>query len=150
MSRARIHVYLGDDYRRVQREAKLRGVSVSRLAHAALLALLDVDEDKREALIQRRFDRITRQATKLDRDISILNETIALFIQYQLTITPPIPVTDQEAVKAQAKERYANFIERVATRVTEGRRLVDEVIEEITPAEEDFFNIDLSEVSHGD
>lgn len=144
MSRTRIHIYLGDDRNRVKQEAKRRGVSVSQLAQAALMAFLDADQDKREALVLRRFDRLSRQMTKLERDLSIVTETIALFIQYELAVAPPVPVSDQAAVKAQARERFNQFISRVAQRMAEGKSLINEVVDEITPTADDFFKMDLA------
>lgn len=143
MTRTRIHVYLGDDRHRIKREAMLRGVSVSQLTQAALIAFLDADEDKRDALVLRRFDRLSRQMTKAERDLSVLTETLALFIQYELAVTPPIPVADQAAAKALARERFKQFIERVARRMAEGKSLTNDVIAEFTPAESDFFQMDL-------
>ena len=140
---SRLHIYLGNDRKRIQQEAKLRGVSMSQLAHAALITFIDADKDKREALILRRFDRLSRQLGKIDRDLSVVSETLALFIQYELAITPPVPITDQAAAKAQARERFSQFIKRVARRMVDGKSLVNEVIVEITPSEEDFFNLDL-------
>lgn len=143
MTKTRIHIYIGDDRKRVQQEAKRRGVSVSQLAQAALISFLDADEGKREALLLRRIDRLSRQMTKIERDLSVVTETLALFIQYELAIAPPVPVSDQPAAKAQARERFAQFIKRVARRMAEGKSLIDEVIEEITPTSADFFSMDL-------
>ncbi len=143
MTTTRLHIYLGKDRKRIQREAKRRGVSMSQLAYTALVNFLDADQDKREALVLRRFDRLSRQIGKLDRDLSVVTETLALFIQYELAITPPVPVTDQAAAKAQARERFKHFVDRVAKRMVEGKSLVQDVIVEITPPAEDFFNLDL-------
>lgn len=143
MNATRLHLYLGKNQHRVRKEAKLRGVSMSQLTQAALIAFLDADKDKREALVLRRFDRLSRQMGKLERDFSILTETLALFIQYELAIAPPIPVSDQAAAKALAKERFAHFIKRVASRLETGKSLTNEVIEEFSASETDFFNLDL-------
>ncbi len=143
MTRTRVHIYLGNDRTRIKQEARRRGVSISQLTKAALISFLDADEDKREALVLRRFDRLSRQMNKLERDLSVVTETLALFVQYELAIAPPVPVSDQAAVKAQARERFNQFISRVASRIAEGKSLINEVIEEITPAESDFFKMDL-------
>jgi len=143
MTHKRIHIYLGDDHSRIRQEAKRRGVSISHLSHAALMTFLDADKDKREALVLRRFDRLSRQMGKIDRDLSIMTETLALFIHYQLAITPPVPVTDQAAAKAQARERFAQFITRVARRMAQGKSIIHDIVEEISPRAEDFFKLDL-------
>ncbi|MGH1407324.1 MAG: CopG family transcriptional regulator [Rhodomicrobiaceae bacterium] len=143
MTRTRIHIYLGDDHDRVRREAQRRGVSISQLTQAALVAFLDADKDKREALVLRRFDRLGRQFTKLELDLSVLTETLALYIQYELAITPPVPVSDQAVAKAQARARFQQFITRVAGRMADGKSLINEVTQEITPNADDFFKMDL-------
>ena len=143
MTRTRIHIYLGDDHDRVRREAQRRGVSISQLTQAALVAFLDADKDKREALVLRRFDRLGRQLAKLELDRSVLTETLALYIQYELAITPPVPVSDQAVAKAQARERFQQFITRVAGRMADGKSLINEVTQEITPNADDYFKMDL-------
>ncbi len=145
MSRTRIHIYLGNDRNRIKKAAKLRGVSISQLTQAALIAFLDADKDKREALVLRRFDKLSRQMSKLERDFSVISETLALFIQYQLAIAPPIPLSNQAAAKAQARERFTHFIGRVAQRMAKGKSLIADVVDEISPNETDFFKIDLED-----
>lgn len=145
MARTRIHIYLGDDKNRIKKEAKLRGVSISQLTQAALIAFLDADIDKREALVLRRFDKLSRQMSKLERDFSVVTETLALFIQYELAIAPPIPLSNQAGAKAQARERFTHFIARVAKRMAEGKSLIADVIDEISPNETDFFKLNLEE-----
>ncbi|NKB53749.1 MAG: CopG family transcriptional regulator [Rhizobiaceae bacterium] len=145
MSGTRVHIYLGRDRHRIKQEAARRGVSMSRLVQAALMAFLDADQDKREALVLRRFDRLSRQMGKIERDLSVLTETVALYIQYELAVTPPVPVSDQAAARAQAHERFKHFIERVARRMADGKSLINEVVEELTPQTKDFFQMDLGE-----
>lgn len=139
----RVHVYLGNDHNLVRQEAKRRGVSISQLTQAALIAFLKTDEDKREALLLRRLDRLARQLTKMELDLSILTETLALYIQYELAIAPPVPVSDQAAAKAQARERFQHFISRVAERMADGKSLINDVTREFTPNADDFFKMDL-------
>lgn len=143
MARTRIHIYLGDNDDLVRREAKRRGVSISQLTQAALIAFLHADKDKREALLVRRFNKLERQLTKLELDLSVLTETLALYIQYELAIAPPVPVSDQAVAKAQARERFTQFISRVAGRMAEGKSLINDVTREITPNADDFFKMDL-------
>ena len=145
MNRKRIHVYLGDNAHRVQQAAKKRGVSISKLVQVALVAFLDADQDKREAVIFRRLDRIMRLLGKLDRDAGVTAESLALFIQYELAVKPPLPVTDQASAKAQGRERFVQFVKRVAQRLATGKSLVNEVFEEVTVTEDDFYQLDLEE-----
>ena len=43
---------------------------------------------------------------RLERDLGIATETLALFVRYFLTVTPPLPNTDQDAARALGRERF--------------------------------------------
>ena len=145
MNRKRIHVYLGDNAHLVQQAAKKRGISISRLIQIALVALLNTDKDKRDALLLRRIERIFQMLKKIDRDAIISSESLALFIQYELAIKPPVPVSDQASARAQGHERFVQFIKRVAARLDKGKSLVSEIIDEISVTQDDFYQMDLEE-----
>src|SRR5208337_2283534 len=49
------------------------------------------------AALARRLDRMTRQVERLERDLTISAEALALFIRFWLTITPPLPDSAQTA-----------------------------------------------------
>jgi len=144
MKKPRLHIYLDADlHKKVRQRAKQLNVPLSHIGHAAIASFVTADEDKREATILRRLDRMTRQHGKLERDLTVISEALALFIQYQLAITPPIPVSDQAGAKAKGRERFEQFTSRLARRLAEGKSIVQDVIDEISPREEDFFEMDL-------
>ena len=145
MNRNRIHIYLGDDAHRVKQEAKRQGMSISRLAHIALVAFLENDEDKREAVLMLRIDQMIRKLKKIEEGVSVSSESLALFIQYELAIKPPMPVLDTTATKSKANERFSQFIKRVASRVANGKTLLNDVREEISVTQDDFYQMDLEE-----
>ena len=45
----------------------------------------------------------------------------------------------------QGKERFEKFIKRVADRISSGRTLANQVIEEVMVSEDDFYQMDLEE-----
>jgi len=137
MTRARLNIFIEPDHaKRLDDFSALRGVSKSAVIAAALASFLVPDsEDRREAVITKRLDRLSRQFDRLERDQSILIETLALYIRYFLTVSLPIPEGQQEAARAQGRVRYAQFIEQLARHVQRGRSLVREVHEEIEPDE---------------
>jgi hypothetical protein len=49
---------------------------------------------------------------------STSTETLALFVRYFLTITPPLPQSEQEPARLLGKERFQVFVAQV------GRRLI--------------------------
>ena len=135
MTRARLNIFIEPDHaKRLDDFAALRGVSKSAVIAAALTSFLVPDsEDRREAVIAKRLDRLSRQFDRLERDQSILIETLALYVRYFLTISLPIPEGQQEAARAQGRVRYAQFVEQLARHIQRGRSLVREVHEEIEP-----------------
>lgn len=105
--------------------------SKSEIVQAALAAYLSADgAEASEAAVTRRLDRITRELERLARDVTISNEAIALFVKAWLTATPSLSAGDQKAQNAKGQERYAGFLEALSRRLTTGRLLRAEVMEE--------------------
>ena len=74
----------------------------SLVAEAAIASFLTPDEaDRREAAFARRLDLLTRQVERLERDLTISAEALALFIRFWLTVTPPLPDSAQAAAQAK-------------------------------------------------
>jgi hypothetical protein len=140
MSRSRINVYLERDHdKRLSDLCAMRGLSKSAVVAAALSSFLSPEgADRREAAIARRLDKLTSQFDRLSRDQTILIETAALFIRYQLSVTAPVPESHQEAARAQGRARFQQFIEQLARHLQRGGSLVKELSEEICPTEEQF------------
>ena len=59
-----------------------------------------------------RLDRQARQMERIERDIQVLLESLALYVRYQLTVTAPLPEPDR-AAHAVGKERFQKFIDQV-------------------------------------
>ena len=147
MSRARLNIFLEPDHaRRLAQLAGTKGVSKSAIIAAALSSYLSPDGgDRREAAIAKRLDKLTRQFDRLERDQTILIETVALFVRYTLTVNAPIPAAHQDAARAQGRERFQQFVDQLARHLQKGRSLVREVHEEIFPDQSKFFGLDDEE-----
>jgi hypothetical protein len=105
---------------------------------AALSSFLSPDAtDQREAATAKRLDRLSRQFERLERDQAILIETVALYLRHYLTVALPVPEQQQEALRAQGRARYAQFIEQLARHIQRGRSLVREIHEECAPLDGD-------------
>ena len=135
MSRTRLNIFIEPDHaKRLDQLAAHKGVSKSAVIAAALASFLSPDAaDQREAATGKRLDRLSRQFDRLERDQSILIETVALYIRYFLTVSLPVPEGQQDAARAQGRARYAQFIEQLARHIQRGRSLVREVHEEVAP-----------------
>lgn len=136
MSRSRLNIFIEPEHaKRLNQLAVHKGLSKSAIVAAALSSFLSPDGgDQREAAMAKRLDRLSRQFDRLERDQSILIETVALYVRYYLTVSIPVPEGHQDAARAQGRARYAQFIEQLARHLQRGRSLVREVHEEIEPA----------------
>jgi len=113
--------------------AARRMVARSQIVEAALAAFLSPDgADQREAAIVRRLDRLTRAVERLERDVTVGNEALALFVKFWLTTTPPLPDTMRDAAQAKGRDRYEGFVEALGRRLAKGGTLTKEVSEDRT------------------
>jgi predicted transcriptional regulator len=105
--------------------------SKSEIAQVAIASYLSPDGDEAaEAAVVRRLDRIARAVERLERDVTISNEAVALFVKAWLTATPSLSAGDQKEQKAKGQERYAGFLEALSRRLSTGRLLRGEVLDE--------------------
>ncbi|WP_225709582.1 CopG family transcriptional regulator [Bradyrhizobium cenepequi] len=112
--------------------AARREQSLSLIAEAAIASFLSPDADeRREAAIAKRLDQIDRRIARLERDVGISIETIALFIRFWLTTTPPLPEPAAKAARAQAGARYDNFVAALGRRLSHGPKLRQEIPDDL-------------------
>jgi hypothetical protein len=127
--KARLSVYLDPDIMAQLAElADRKRQPKSLIAEAAITSFLTPDDaDRREAVVTRRLDLLTRQGERLERDLSVVAETLALFIRFWLTVTPPLPQSAQAAAQATGRERFESFLEALGRRLAKGRSVLREV-----------------------
>jgi len=135
MKKSRLNVYFDAALSaELEALAARQKLSKSQIVEAALAAFLSPDgADHREAAIVRRLDRLTRAVERLERDVTVGNEALALFVKFWLTTTPPLPDTMREAAQAKGRERYEGFVEALGRRLAKGGTLAKEVSEEHDP-----------------
>jgi hypothetical protein len=113
--------------------AKKRGVPKSTVAEAAIAGFLTPDAaDQKEAAVTRRLDRLDRRADRLERDLGIAVEMLALFIRFWLTATPSLPDAAQAAARAKGRERYIGFIDALGRRLSQGRSFAREIADDVS------------------
>src|SRR5438105_4719807 len=122
-------VYLEPDLMGALTEyAERRGKPKSLVAEAAIASFLSPDAaERQEATLARRLDRLVRQMERLERDVGIAVETLALFVRFWLAATPALPEQTQAAARAKGAERYHAFIEALGRRLAKGPTLLREV-----------------------
>ncbi len=114
--------------------AERRRKPKSLVAEAAIASFLSPDASEcQEATSARRLDRMTRQMERLERDVGISVETIALFIRFWLMATPSLPEQIQAAARAKGAERYEGFMQALGRRLAKGPGFIREVSLDIRP-----------------
>ena len=118
--------------------AARRKVSKSVVAEAAIASFLSPDSAERdEAVLARRFDRLSRQVERLERDSTISIEMLALFVRSWLAATPVLPEPEPTAAEIKGRERFERFVRALGQRLASGRSLAREVSEDVTRTQED-------------
>jgi hypothetical protein len=128
MKKLRLSVYL--DPQIMARLIDLAGrkeQSRSIIAEAAIMSFLTPNAGQPEAAFARRLGLLSRQVERLERDLTIAVEALALFIRFWLTVTPPLPESAQSAAQAKGRERFESFLEALGRRLAKGQSLLREV-----------------------
>lgn len=131
--RDRMNVYFPPELlRQISDLANRKKLSRSSIVEAAVASFLSPDgADRQEAAFTRRLDRLSRQMQTLERDVGLTAETLALFIRFWLTITPPLPNDAQAAAQAKGRERFEGFVEALGRRLQKGQSFLREIPEDI-------------------
>ncbi len=130
--KSRLHVHLDPNLtKHLDSLAEKPGGSKSAIVADALRSFFNQKAGNEiDDLFKRRLDRISSNIARVERDVQIIMESQALFINYQFQMTAPLPEADQ-AAKAVAQERFLKFIEQVARRIAGSKEPEDAA--EISP-----------------
>src|SRR3546814_17598041 len=111
-SRHRLNLFIERDHaKRLDELAAKKGVSKSSIVAAALASWLSPDaSDQREAAMDKRLDRLSRQFERLERDQNIQIEPLELFVRYYMTVSTPIHEAHQDAARAKGKDRKRGVV----------------------------------------
>lgn len=134
----RLNVYFDPEiHRQLEARAVRRDISKSALVETAVLSFLtDDDAERQEAATSRRLDRLSRQMAGLEDDVSILAETLTLFIRFWLTSTPPLPDSARASARAMGLERFEGFLTALERRLATGDRFLRERQREVAARQE--------------
>ena len=114
--------------------AARRDHSRSLIAEAAIESFLSPDAaERQEAAIAKRLDQLDRRLTRIERDLGISVETLAVFVRFWLTTTPALPEPAAQAARAKAGERYDAFVAALGRRLAKGANLRKEIAEDMSP-----------------
>lgn len=135
--RNRMNVYFPPELlKQISDLADRKNLSRSAIVEAAVVSFLSPDGvDRREAAFARRLDRLSRQVQRLERDVGLTAETLALFVRFWLTITPPLPNEAQAAAQIKGRERFEGFVETLGRRLQKGQSFLREIPDDIARGE---------------
>ena len=133
----RLSVYLDPAVmNRLAEHAARRDHSRSLVAEAAIESFLSPDAaERQEAVITKRLDQLDRRMTRIERDVGIAVESLAVFIKYWVTTTPTLPEPAAQAAKAKAGERYDQFVTALGRRLAQGPKLRQEISEVVSESQ---------------
>ncbi len=113
--------------------ADRRDRSLSLVAEAAIASFVTPDEaERQEATLAARLDRLSRSQERVERDLAIAIETLALFVRHWLSVMPTLPEPHQEAARAKGAKRYAAFLEALGMRLNRDAAFRREIASEAT------------------
>lgn len=117
--------------------AARRNQPLSMIAEAAIASFLSPDAaERREAAIGKRLDQLDRRMTRLERDVGIAVESLAVFIRFWITTTPALPEPAAHAARAKSAERYEAFVAALGRRLAKGPKLRQEIAEDMLPIDD--------------
>lgn len=133
----RLSVYLDPAVmNRLAEHAARRDHSRSLVAEAAIESFLSPDAaERQEAVFIKRLDLLDRRMTRLERDVGIAVESLAVFIKYWVTTTPTLPEPASQAARAKAGERYDQFVTALGRRLAKGPKLRQELSEDMNDSQ---------------
>ena len=134
----RLSVYLDPTVmNRLADHAARRDQPRSLIAEAAIESFLSPDAaERQEAAITKRLDQLDRRMARLERDIGISVEMLAVFVRFWLATTPALPEPAAQAARAQAGARYDAFVTALGRRLAKGPKLRQEIAEDVPPSKE--------------
>ncbi len=120
-------------YKRLKAYTAQTGSQDSAVINTALAQYLDKTSDT--ALILRRLDRISRGQARAHREMEVLSEITATFVQLYFAHTPALPPDDRKAAQQSALKRFAEMIEFVRKRLGGPKRFLVDLLGPEDPEE---------------
>lgn len=117
-------------YQHLETATERPGLGKSMIVESALEPFLDPIRSG-EGLVHEALDRISGQMARLERQIAIVAETVALHARYHLTVTPSMAQSEQREACLLGQQRFKVLAEQVERRVRLGQPLIEETIDRL-------------------
>jgi hypothetical protein len=131
---------------RLDLACKVPGRNKSKFTEKALEHLLDPEQVlAKDGGVSRGLQQVTKAVSQIDRHQQVVIESFGLFIRYFLTVTPPLPKSEQDTARAKGHQRFDDFIAQLGRRLAGSHSLVSEVLEKVVRNDPDLLMRDLEE-----
>ena len=131
---------------RLDLACKVPGRNKSKFTEKALEHMLDPEQVlAKDGGVSRGLQQVTKAVSQIDRHQQVVIESFGLFIQYFLTVTPPLPKSEQEGARAKGHQRFEMFIAQLGRRLAGSHSLVSEVLEKVVRNDPDLLMRDFDE-----
>jgi hypothetical protein len=119
-------------FQKLQAAAGSQASTKTAIIEAALDRLLRLEPQcNDDTNVLRQFELVGQKLERIERDLSLVNETVALHARYHLTMAPPMPQAQQRAACILGLERFEAFAAQVAMRVGLGTPLMRDTIDRL-------------------
>lgn len=118
-------------YEQLQAATERPGVGKSVIVEAALERFLSPPAPV-ETFAAERFDDMHERFDRLEHDMRMMAETVALHARYHLAVMPPFPQSQQHEATRLGDERFKVLAGQVDRRVRSGRPLLQETIDRLS------------------
>lgn len=106
--------------------AQKKRVPYSEVVEAALNDYFDPDnEERRQAIVFRRLDALTRKIDNLSLDNNILSEAFALFIRNYLARLPDVPSEQAQTFVSRKEKNFNEFLSALSDSLEQGNSLIN-------------------------
>lgn len=123
---------------RLETVARLKGVDQAEIVAQALYRFLGLNgETVDQSPPLKRLSAIEDQLNRIERNLKIVNEVAALHVRYHLTVSPPLPQSQQRAACVLGFERFEVLAEQVGRRVEQDQPVLQETIIRLAAAKSD-------------
>lgn len=117
--------------------------SKSRLINDALSASFSYEiDDERDGKILDRLDMMMRHNHRHSRDLNLQMESFALFLHFFFTLSPEIPVTDEDARAARGVTLLNQYLDQLGSKMKGGGKTFKHALSDILISDDDFFRMD--------
>ena len=102
----------------IKSEAAERRVSQQALIENSLKdRYSEVTQMERDAAIAERLNRVDHRMHKIEQQIEMVSEALALYVRMWLASTPEVPLELRDTAIKSAQERYQRYLEQLSHRI---------------------------------